>query len=108
MTALPRPGLVELDANIRILANIREKMSLVWPRVQVEEVALFVYVRQRHNVGPPPRVAGSDVSDALLAQVLPRILIGHLPIEPNHAAAMLNRPFLLFLASLLLQIPPRP
>ena len=95
MTALPWSSFIKLDADAGIFANIRKKMPVVCPGVQIKEISSFVDIGQRHNIGPPRSVAGSDMSDELLTQILPRFSIGHLTVGPNHAAAMLNR--LLFL-----------
>src|SRR5579864_3206376 len=100
MTAMPRPGFVDLEANTRILANIRKEMSLMRPSVQIQQISSFIYVRQRYDVGPFRSIASSNLGDAVLAKEFACVFVRQLTIVPNHPAAMLVR----LLLELLLQL----
>ena len=82
------PWLTHVDADTRILQNIRQEVPPMIPGMQVQEISEFVNVHERNHIGPAGSIRRSDAGHTLPTKELTGLVIRHLAVTSHHPTAM--------------------
>jgi len=79
----------ELLLILKDCVDVRQKMSVMRPRVQVQQVSFLIDIHERDHVRPASGVARSHMSHSPFSMKRACFVVWYLAVAANHAPAML-------------------